>query len=245
MGDDHSSRAEHDDGDELAELRALAGRVPLSDPDWEPPPAGLWERIAAETGVSGGPVSPAAVRTVDVGPPSDDVGPVENVAPVGGPRQDDPPAHRPGGSATATDLSSRRRLPWVIGAVAAAVVLIVGVAALVRQPSAEPTVVASTPLGSLGPAGSGEVELVDADGELRLRLDISDVDPGDGFLEVWMIDTDVTRLVSLGPVRADGTYDLPPGLDPAQFPVVDVSVEPLDGDPTHSGDSVLRGELAL
>jgi len=60
-----------------------------------------------------------------------------------------------------------------------------------------------------------------------------------------MIDTDVTRLVSLGPVRADGTYDLPPGLDPAQFPVVDVSVEPLDGDPTHSGDSVLRGELAL
>jgi hypothetical protein len=49
--------------------------------------------------------------------------------------------------------------------------------------------------------------------------------------------------VSLGPLRPDGSYDLPPGLDPEQFPIVDVSVEPLDGDPAHSGDSRLRGQL--
>ncbi len=58
-----------------------------------------------------------------------------------------------------------------------------------------------------------------------------------------MIDEGVTRLVSLGPLRPDGTYDLPDTIDPRDFPVVDVSVEPVDGDPTHSGDSRLRGTL--
>ena len=37
--------------------------------------------------------------------------------------------------------------------------------------------------------------------------------------------------------------ELPADLDLAEFPLVDVSVEPLDGNPTHSGDSVARGEL--
>jgi hypothetical protein len=76
-------------------------------------------------------------------------------------------------------------------------------------------------------------------------VETTGLDPGDGFLEVWVIDAEVTKLVSLGPSRPDGTYDLPPGLDPEDFPVVDVSVEPLDGDPAHSGDSVLRGELTF
>ena len=82
-------------------------------------------------------------------------------------------------------------------------------------------------------------------GQLQLRLDTADLDAGDGFLEVWVIDSAVERLVSLGPLRPDGVYDLPAGLDPAEFPVVDVSVEPIDGDPTHSGNSVLRGVLEL
>ena len=58
-----------------------------------------------------------------------------------------------------------------------------------------------------------------------------------------MIDPEVSQLVSLGPLREDGLYDLPAGLDPEAFPIVDVSVEPIDGDPTHSGDSLLRGQL--
>jgi anti-sigma-K factor RskA len=80
---------------------------------------------------------------------------------------------------------------------------------------------------------------------LQLRLSTNDLDAGDGFLEVWVISPDVTQLVSLGPLRNDGVYDLPSGLDPAAFPIVDVSVEPIDGDPTHSGASVLRGELTF
>ena len=38
--------------------------------------------------------------------------------------------------------------------------------------------------------------------------------------------------------------ELPRGLDLGESPPVDVSVERLDGDPSHSGVSVARGELA-
>jgi anti-sigma-K factor RskA len=136
----------------------------------------------------------------------------------------------------------RRPVLWMVGAAAAAVVVVAGLVAVLDQPS-EPTVLASAPLDRLGPAGTGDAELVDDDGDLVLQVTTEGLDAGDGFLEVWVIDQDVTKLVSLGPARPDGTYDLPPGLDPEEFPVVDVSVEPLDGDPTHSGDSVLRGVL--
>lgn len=138
----------------------------------------------------------------------------------------------------------RRRPPlWVLGA-AAGVLAFVGVAVALDRRD-EPSVVASTSLDRLGPEGSGAAELVDHDGDLVLHVETAGLDPGDGFLEVWVIDPEVTRLVSLGPTRPDGDYELPPGLDPEEFPLVDVSVEPLDGDPAHSGDSVLRGRLTF
>ena len=138
--------------------------------------------------------------------------------------------------------AARRR--WIAPlAVAAGIAVVAGVVVLGGDDEPEPTVVATAALDSLGASGSGSAELLDTDGHLQLRVETDDLDPGDGFLEVWVIDTAVERLVSLGPVRADGLYDLPPGLDPEAFPIVDVSVEPIDGDPTHSGDSVLRGQL--
>ena len=144
------------------------------------------------------------------------------------------------------ERARRRRRPplWVLGAAAAAVLAVVGVAVAVDRTD-EPSVVASTSLERLGPQGSGDAELLDEDGDLVLHVDTEGLDPGAGFLEVWVIDPEVTKLVSLGPSRPDGNYDLPPGLDPEQFPVVDVSVEPLDGNPAHSGESALRGTLTF
>jgi anti-sigma-K factor RskA len=139
---------------------------------------------------------------------------------------------------------ARRPARVLLAAAAAAVVALVAGWTLVDGEDGD-NVVASVTLEQLGASGSGAAELVDDDGHLQLRLDTADLDAGDGFLEVWMIDPDVEQLVSLGPVRADGEYDLPPGLDPEAFPIVDVSVEPIDGDPTHSGNSVLRGQLDI
>lgn len=64
------------------------------------------------------------------------------------------------------------------------------------------------------------------------------------YYEIWLIDSDVVGMVPLGVVRPGSqTFELPADLELGDFPIVDVSVEPLDGDPTHSGVSVARGEL--
>ncbi len=71
----------------------------------------------------------------------------------------------------------------------------------------------------------------------------------DGFLEAWLIDPVTGSMVSLGPVdtgsgrAATVELTVPSGLDVGTYALVDVSAEPLDGDPTHSGDSLLRGTL--
>ncbi len=95
-------------------------------------------------------------------------------------------------------------------------------------------------------ANAATAQIIDDGGELRLELDL---DPaqletlGDGFVEVWLIDTDVVGMHSLGIVEGQTSFPLPDGLDPEDFPVVDLSIEPIDGDPTHSGASILRGVL--
>jgi hypothetical protein len=216
--------------DDLQELRTLADRLSMDRTvTWEEPPPGLWERIAAEVqrGDATAVAASGAPETLEA--PEGPASPEVDTPPI--------PITRARGRARRFGA-----LPWVVGAAAAVVLVVAGLAVLVNRQT-DPTVVASAELDRLGVAGSGRAELVDQDGQLVLRVDTADLDPGDGFLEVWVIDPDVTKLVSLGPLRPDGTYDLPPGLDPTLFPIVDVSVEPLDGNPTHSGDSVLRGEL--
>lgn len=146
----------------------------------------------------------------------------------------------------AADAPRRGRGP-VVALVAAAVVLVVaGVTfALTRSSGDDGQVIASVRLAVLGSAGDGRAELVERDGHHQLRVETSglEVSPGDGYLEVWLLDAGVTRFVSLGPLRTDGVYDVPGDVDLGEYPVVDVSVEPVDGDPAHSGRSVLRGEL--
>ena len=80
-----------------------------------------------------------------------------------------------------------------------------------------------------------------------IRVDLGDdLQPATGqYLEVWLIQRDFSGMVSLGTVRPDGTYQFPRGLRLADYPIVDVSTEPYDGDPTHSGSSLLRGDLPI
>ncbi|MGD9703307.1 MAG: anti-sigma factor [Acidimicrobiia bacterium] len=216
-----------DDG-ELAELRALAGRAGPGSVSWETPPRDLWDRIAAGAHA---PAESGEERTPDDATDRAAVLPLERT-------------RRSVAKGGAAGDRHRDRKPWLLAA-AAVVVGAVAAGSLMRGGSDDSTVVATGALDRLGDSGDGRAELVEHDGLLQLRLSTNDLDAGDGFLEVWVINPEVTQLVSLGPLRNDGVYDLPPGLDPASFPIVDVSVEPIDGDPTHSGDSVLRGELSF
>jgi hypothetical protein len=179
--------------------------------------------------VSGSPASPPAGAHPPAGPAERLGAQVPEVASIGAARQ-------------------RRRAPaWVLAAAAAVVVLVVGAVSLALTGGGdEKTVVAAARLEPLAAAEPATAELVEADGHLQLDLPLStaDLPSTNGFYEVWLIDTDVQRLISLGPVRPDASYAVPGDIDYRDFPIIDVSVEPPDGDPTHSGESILRGTLS-
>lgn len=107
-------------------------------------------------------------------------------------------------------------------------------------------VLASGQLAPLGQGGApGSAEVVEVAGQQRLRVELDEgLDAGDGYLEVWLLRPDVSGMVTLGVLEeATGEFLLPEGLDLGDYPVVDISLEHLDGDPGHGGDSLVRGEI--
>jgi anti-sigma-K factor RskA len=144
----------------------------------------------------------------------------------------------------------RRRLPptrWL--AVAAAVLVggVIGAGAVTLGRDEGGSVVAATTLDPLAAEdASGRAEVREDDGMRLLEVDLDAPSLTDGYYEVWLLQPDAVRMVPLGVVhRGDTVLPLPGGLDLSAYPVVDVSVEPMDGDPTHSGVSVARGQLRL
>ncbi len=232
-------------------------------------PAHVWQNISAELGldpsVRPASVGPSSVRPAGRGGAgsSPEVPVAQPAAPAA------PPDAGPVRGTGATDLDSRRRrrpaLHLLAGAAAAGLVVgAAGTALVVARPGdgpavAGPAVLAAADLEAFGAgegtAVQGSARLAAPEGAgsgdrvLQVRLDELP-DTGDGFFEAWLIDPDTGALVSLGPVSTDDpgqvTAELvvPRGLDVAAYDVVDVSAEPLDGDPTHSGVSLARGTLS-
>lgn len=164
-----------------------------------------------------------------------------------------------GSHAPVTDLHARRvgrsRFP-MMGLLAAAcvlgILLGVGGATIVNRLGGQPDpgeTVASAPLAPLESAQVlGVASLAHRDGGLRLDLPALDLDPGDGFLEVWLINEDLTRMISIGvlPADADGTVlPVPQQLIDQGYVIVDISREPFDDQPAHSGDTLVRGQLSI
>jgi Anti-sigma-K factor rskA len=188
-----------------------------------PPPPRVWEAIAAATGVSATPRTEVAQQPADPGVPPD-------------PRPD----------AEVLPFRSRRRpVLLVAAAVVAGAVVGAGAVALLqdRDDGQEVTAVALDPLADNDASGRAEVVVRD-DGTRVVEVDLDAPSLDDGYYEIWLIDREVVGMVPLGVVAPGSqTFELPADLDLGQYPLVDVSVEPLDGNPTHSGVSVARGEL--
>lgn len=228
---------------ELARMSATVSvaRSTLGERALQSPPARVWANIHRELGLSPAVASAHvdAREAVTEDAPSterEDAHPVA-VAPVTS--MADARARR----------SGLRRFVAPIAASAAAAALVAG--AIVGwdafAPQTQPTVLASAQLDAL-PAwagSSGEATVVTTpDGERSVRISL-DAAASEGVVqEVWLLTPEVDGLISLGLLTGStGEFAVPASIDLAEFSVVDVSAEPLDGDPAHSGDSIVRGAL--
>lgn len=234
---------------EVASLRrvVLVGRESSrADIPASYPPPGVWERIHTQLGLAPLPSeAPAGAETWTPGVPGAG-------APVGGSSA----ATGASADADAPDavvhvLSDRRRRfgGWIAGAAAAGVLVgAVGGAWWSTRPDAvpNPTVLAEAaldPLPGWDAAGTALVQ-ENADGSRVVVVDVDATLGDDALREVWLIAPDLSGMVSLGLLEGTaGEFVIPAGVDLARYPVVDVSSEPLDGDATHSGNSIVRGVL--
>lgn len=155
-----------------------------------------------------------------------------------------------------TDVRGRGRVSWllpaaagvVLGAAAAWAVVGLPVRAQpsVAAPTLPPAVLEEATLQPLGGSPAGGEALVQDLGEGKRHLVVHLPASGtSGYREVWVSSVDLSKMVSLGVLGGNsGTFLIPAGLDLREFPLVDVSHEPFDGDPAHSLDSLARGTLA-
>jgi len=225
---------------EVSELARIAdvGRSTTQTDTLVAPSPEVWRRICADLGLSDPHARPVAAA------------PVDDVASRA--------------SATVIDLAARRDRPvtparlsavrrFAALAVAALVALVVGVGVGIsyEQRVVKPVtrVIASATLKALpkwsGATGTAQVT-ADGRGNRELVLHLSTSRPVDGTLHVWLMKNSVRDPQSMGVVRNGvARLSIPPGMSLFTFPVVDVSDEPPgDRNNTHSGDSVVRGQLA-
>jgi len=152
-----------------------------------------------------------------------------------------------------------RRPRYALLALAAAVVVAIGVGVITLANRGADEVIAvadltwdSEAFDPLGSGASASAELVEEDGRYEIRIvdaTLPDVAPEDADLELWMISLDADGApadvapISLVDAGSPGTYRVPADIDPDTHFIIDISIEPRDGDDAHSGRSILRGPL--
>ena len=217
--------------DAYARAANVGRTVRPDDLDLPAPPVAVWEGISAELGL-------AADSADSAGPAdsADSAGSAGSVTAIG-----DAPSRRQG----------RARWWWAAAAAIVAIVAIAGVVSLARRDGGDGgdgrTVqeVALSQVDASGAAGSAA--LVRQGGGYALRVDTTGLANREGtYYELWLMNPDTNSFVSLGPVLPGtrSTHPLPAGVTTKSDPFVDISVEPLDGNPAHSTVSVLRGQFA-
>lgn len=151
--------------------------------------------------------------------------------------------------ATARRVNQRWFTPARLLSAAAATLLMVGVAVAVVTLTGDeaPLELAAAVMTDEGlpvstPAVADATFLCEEDA-CFVEVDLTTLpDAGVDSLELWVIDGDVSDMHPLGNItETKARFEVPAGVTADDFPIVDISIEPDDGDPTHSGQSVLRG----
>ena len=217
-----------------------AGRSVGREPLLTPPPR-VWESIRSELGL---PETSSVVEQPATRAPSE---PAETPTVSGMPLEPAPatePArqHRVPRRARA----GRRTLVFALVATVAVVAVVAGVWGVQQLVRPQVSVVAAATLDGFPahPGAEGEAVLEETDGHTRIVVNLDADVAREGYREVWLLASDGSGLVSLGVLDgAEGTFAVPDDVDLDLFSLVDISQEETDGDPGHSGDSIVRGEL--
>lgn len=239
---------------EVAALRSTLSVLREPVPALTAPPASVWDAVLAEIDA---PQTSAAPPTASVDPAPPAAAPVPAAPGVVDMSVAAPATPQPATDELATrreDRENRRRggipLAWVAGAAAAGILLGAAGGRLLgaEDPAPAPITVASTSLDTLDTGqAKGSADIVRLDGQLDLAVRTDPIDARDGYLEVWLINKDLERMVSIGVLRPDApeqTFAIDQALIDQGYVIVDISREGFDAAPQHSGDSVVRGTLA-
>ncbi|MBQ87491.1 MAG: hypothetical protein CL433_01415 [Acidimicrobiaceae bacterium] len=212
-------------------IGALLRSMTEDDLEFAAPPADLWNNIEA---------------AMFVDSPSDTVGEESGESPAN----------------NVVEITSRfRHGPAVFAAAAAVAVVVIGALVVAASGNDGPAfeVVGDAQLDwEDGFVDEGFTVTVDAailntgtGSAQAVRLSASTLPVRDGEdLELWLIGVDTSgdlTISTLGIIEANagGTYEVPADFNPSAFDtvLVDISYEPRDGDETHSGASIVRGEV--
>ncbi|MEU4392084.1 anti-sigma factor [Kribbella sp. NPDC023855] len=214
----------------LGELRSLVA-VSKTLPSLEQPDDSVWQRIVEEVST----------------PPSSEQVVLDQRSPEG---PDHPLTDEKAPSSAGTNRRFRRPTLALAACIAALLGVgagIIGTLLVTRdgepdQPVAE-VMVKLAPL--TGKTGGGSADLIREPSGTRLKVDAAGLAAANGYYEVWLINVDGKRMVSLGVLnpQTGGTFQVPPDLTAQGYRIVDVSLEPDDGNPVHSLDSIIRGTL--
>lgn len=140
----------------------------------------------------------------------------------------------------------RPRARYAARLIAAAAVLAVAVGGTVWYRSAGDVVSQATLAPLPDKSGRGTARLTSRDGALQLSIDVTAPATPNAYEELWLLNTDGRQMISLGVVPPDGraTYPVPTAKGALNgYVVVDISIEPFDGNAEHSHNSLLRGTL--
>jgi len=231
-------------------------RFLLGEMDWD-------ERSSFEKRISGDPKLAARVESMGLVTGRLESLPAEALNPPEPPALDRSVFGEGMGRSSSASPERRRgfRLSWsgsgfgwpqaVVGGMAAVVLFAAGAVfgTSLGGNGAQPVATEQLALSAFGPeapsGAEGEVSLVSS-GSDRLRLSVSglrETGPRE-FYELWLLGAK-GELVSLGSFRVDpeggSEIEVPVPVDPDRYRFYDVSIQPENGSPQHSGRSVLRG----
>ncbi len=226
---------------EMRQLTAVvtAARGGAGSGQLEPPPPGVWARVAAAAGVDPEPAPSFA--------PDDLIGPglaAASAEPV-------PPVSAGAPRSARAGWWRRRPLTPVLASLLAGVIIGVGGAVAIRQLTAGPSahVVATIPLRPLPQfpqwrMAHGTAQMAEGPHGRQLSVTLS-APHRPGFYEVWLLARNGVSMISLGDLGPGhtGIFSMPPGVDLRNYSRIDVSLQAFNGSPLHSRTSVVRGTL--